>query len=227
MRERARACGLLLAVLLAACTPRPPRQIQLEMREHFSRARGVHTAIVYGDLVLARETGRVLAESHPAGLPEGRDFLMVNVRVAARAVERARTLGEAAVAAGSLAEGCAVCHRTYDAGPAIHARLDPPEGGASIGRHMARHRWAVDRLWEGVVALDDASWQAGAEALSEPPLDAADLARRGGEAAVRLNARLHELGEGARELEGTGARARRFDEVLRLCVSCHAAARDW
>ncbi len=213
-------------VILAACAPRPPRQVQLEMREHFSRARGVHTAILYGDLPLVRETARVLAESHPEGLPEGRDFLMVNVRVAARAVERSRTLGEAATGAGSLAESCAVCHQTYDAGAGVRSRLDVPEVGA-MGRHMARHRWAVDRLWEGIVALDDGLWEAGAAAFSERPLDAAELASRGGDVAISLGTKLHELGAGGREVAGLGARAQRFGEILEVCVACHAAAREW
>lgn len=226
MRNRGRAIGVLFVVILAACAPRPPRQVQLEMREHFSRARGVHTAILYGDLPLARETARVLSESQPTGLPEGRDILMVNVRVAARAVERSRTLGEASTGAGSLAEGCAVCHETYDAGAGIRARLDVTEVGA-MRRHMARHRWAVDRLWEGIVALDDDLWKAGVEAFSEPPLDAAELASRGGEIAISLATKLHDLGAGGGEIEGTGARARRFGEILEVCVACHAAAREW
>ncbi len=226
MRNRARAIGVLVVVILAACAPRPPRQVQLEMREHFSRARGVHTAVLYGDLPLVRETARGLAESHPAGLPEGRDFLMVNVRVAARAVERSRTLGEAATGAGSLAESCAVCHRAYDAAAGVRARLDVPQLG-SMGRHMARHRWAVDRLWEGIVALDDDLWKAGVEAFAERPLDATALASRGGDIAISLGTKLHELGAGGREVEGTGARAQRFGEILEVCVACHAAARDW
>jgi cytochrome c553 len=147
------------------------------------------------------------------------------MRTAARSVARAPTLAEAAAGAAQVAQACAGCHRSYSAGPKIEIAFQP-SAGESMGAHMARHRWALDRLWEGIAGPSDASWAAGLRVLEEQPLDAGDLADRGGNAAIALGRRLHELGTGGRLTDNTQERARLFTDVLQTCVECHRVAGD-
>lgn len=225
MRYPVSGTVVVLSFASISCATSPP-PVQLDMREHFSRARGVHTAVVHGDLALARESGRLLAEPRPDhGLPEGSGLYVAAMRTAARSVATARTLEEAAAGAAAIAESCAGCHRTYGAGPAIEIAFQPA-AGESFGAHMARHRWALDRLWEGIVGPSDASWAAGVEILDQRPLDLGELADRGGSTAIALGRRLHELASSGDAAANTGERARLFTEILRTCVECHEMAAD-
>jgi cytochrome c553 len=216
---------VVLSLTSVSCATSPP-PVQLDMREHFSRARGVHTAVAHGDLALARESGRLLAEPRPdPGLPEGSELHIAAMRTAARSVSRAPSLAEAAVGAAEIAQACAGCHRTYGAGPAIEVAFQPA-AGESVGAHMARHRWALDRLWEGIVGPSDASWVAGLRTLEEQPIDVGELAERGGNAAIALGRRLHELGSTGMLGASTRERARVFTEALQTCVECHELTAD-
>jgi cytochrome c553 len=225
MRYSAPGTVILLSLASLSCTT-PPPPVQLDMREHFSRARGVHTAVAHGDLSLARESGRLLAEAEAApDLPAGSELHMSAMRTAARSVARAPTLTEAAAGAAEIAQSCAGCHQSYRAGPAIEIAFQPA-AGESVGAHMARHRWALDRLWEGIAGPSDASWAAGLTVLSEDPLDLAQLAEQGGSVGIAMGRRLHELGSEGRSSDSVRERARLFTEILQTCVECHEVAAD-
>lgn len=217
--------GILLSLAAASCATSPP-PVQMDMKEHFSRARGVHTAVAHGDLALARESGRLLAEPQEArGLPAGSELHVAAMRTAARSVAIAPTLAEAASGTAGIAEACASCHRTYGAGPAVEIVFQPAAGEA-LGAHMARHRWALDRLWEGIAGPSDASWAAGLRILAERPLDLGQLADRGGSAAIALGRRLHELGSAGDPGASTRERALLLTEILQTCVECHQVVAD-
>ena len=214
---------VLVCAPMLSCAPSPP-PLQMDMTEHFSRARGVHVAVANGDLALARESGRLLSEHESApGLPAGSELYVTAMRTAARSVAGARTLADAAAGAAQIAQSCASCHQSYGAGPAIEIAFQPA-AGESFGAHMARHRWALDRLWEGIAGPSDASWVAGLRILEEQPLDVAELADRGGSAAIALGRRLHELGSRADVGADIQERARLFTDVLQTCVECHRVA---
>jgi hypothetical protein len=81
---------------------------------------------------------------------------------------------------------------------------------------MARHRWAADRLWEGVIGNSDVAWHAGLDVLAAAPLD--EPANRAG-----LARQLQRQAENARR-PGPGtltARAAVYGEILTTCASCH------
>jgi len=197
------------------------------MAEHFSQGKGIYTAAVYGDLDLAREWGRQLAEaqSSPA-LPEGSAGFAAALRDAARAIERAPTLETVALATGPLAQRCVACHQAFDVRPGIETSARTPTGN-TLPAHMARHRWVLDRLWEGIIARSDALWQRGVDGLRERPLDESELRARGGAAAVALGDRIHEETLRAEDARTAAARAAAFGRILAACVECHAAAPEW
>ena len=86
---------------------------------------------------------------------------------------------------------------------------------------MLRHRWAADRLWEGIVGGADEPWRAGLEVLAAKPLD------WGPSSSDRS---VH-----ARALQGLALEARRqrtptiesrttaYGEMLVACASCHTS----
>jgi mono/diheme cytochrome c family protein len=86
---------------------------------------------------------------------------------------------------------------------------------------MARHRWAADRLWEGVVGADDGPWHAGLAVLAAAPLRWPELGDR-----KELALSLQRLAADARQRSATDTvadRARGYGEMLVICTTCHTA----
>jgi hypothetical protein len=89
---------------------------------------------------------------------------------------------------------------------------------------MARHRWAADRLWEGLIGADDGSWRAGLAVLAQPPLRWPELGDRQG-----LAKSLQQLADQGLQRSTTDSladRARLHGEMLVRCTACHTAKSD-
>ena len=87
-------------------------------------------------------------------------------------------------------------------------------------------RWAVERLWDGLMIPSDERWAHGAEALREPPLDADDLITLAGANGEEWGRKIHELGHVARGLSDPARRSEIYSQILAACVHCHSASRD-
>ena len=88
---------------------------------------------------------------------------------------------------------------------------------------MARHQWAADRLWEGLIAPSDQSWLNAAEVLLEVPLALAGT--QGTEQTRALTERVHSLGHQARSAARSSDRVRIYGEILGTCADCHQRLR--
>jgi cytochrome c553 len=86
---------------------------------------------------------------------------------------------------------------------------------------MARHAWAADRLWDGLVLPSNAAWEGGADAFAGVPLDTDDLAFDNPEGVRALANRTHELGRRAGLETEPSLRARTYGELLSACAACH------
>ena len=84
---------------------------------------------------------------------------------------------------------------------------------------MARHQWAADRLWEGLIAPSDQAWLSAAELLLEAPLALADSQHT--DQTRALTERVRGLGLEARSAARSGDRARIYAEFLGTCAVCH------
>jgi hypothetical protein len=86
---------------------------------------------------------------------------------------------------------------------------------------MARHVWAVDRLWEGLVGADDTRWSRGLAVLSDAPLPFTTL-RDGPRLATELQRRARaQLDTRATTLSDDRGAA--YGEILSICAGCHSA----
>ncbi len=192
-----------------------------EMRHHFQRVLRAQDAVIAGDSSAAREQLAGLARLDPsAGPPPAGGHALTKLREAAAAGAAAGDLaGVAAGLAGALRQ-CGACHQAT--GDAL--RL-PPVGqtvdGGDVQAAMARHVWALDRLFDGLVGPSAVSWQVGAEALHEDAISEDDVP---GDDAAALAAQLHELGGKARDERNNDLRAAIYGELLVTCAACHAIA---
>ncbi|MEO7736174.1 MAG: hypothetical protein ABIY55_34770 [Kofleriaceae bacterium] len=122
--------------------------------------------------------------------------------------------------AARLAEACARCHLDASAQAEFQPPPAAPEDRATVPARMARHQWAVNRTWEGMVGGADDVWVAGLDVLATTPLPWPKI----GSERAALASRLRQLASRAKRVSGTEleARARIYGEILVTCAACHA-----
>jgi hypothetical protein len=148
--------------------------------------------------------------------------LIVRLRTAAKNVTEAKTPEAAGVAVGELALSCGQCHAALRAGPEF-STPKPPAEGEDLQARMQQHRWAADRLWEGIVQNSPDLWTRGLAGFETLPPCNDDLAGERGrpDAAEALRERLVEITHSAATAEDLERRAATYGELLGTCSTCH------
>ena len=224
MNRLLRTTALSALATLAFLPSSSPAQVPTNQRmwSHFLAAAEVQAAVIRGDLEATKEAATWLAEYDEPGLPDGAEaFLRELQRAAARVVE-ATTIEAAGAATGRIAAACGSCHREYYPEMEPTGLVEPTPGGkGDLAAHMARHAWAADRLWDGLVLPSNAAWEGGADAFAGVPLATDDLAFDNPEGVRALANRTHELGRRAGLETEPSLRARTYGELLSACAACH------
>jgi hypothetical protein len=248
MKTRALGLAAVLACALAACratadakpgapgpapaptiTERelPPSQrferdmtLRFHMLSSFDTARAIERLLLRGNLDDARYfAGGLASEPDVPGLGQWAKQIEL-VRERAAAIATAPAIEEACRRMARLVEACAGCHA--DAG--AQAEFRPPHGAPpdlqTVAARMARHRWAADRIREGMLGDADDAWRAGFEVLAAAPISWPQP-RAGLDELAR---RLQQLASQALHVAHSdrAARARLYGETLIACAACHA-----
>jgi len=200
-----------------------PKMARYHMRRHFDDLRIIEQLLLAGQLVEGTTLARFLAR--PYDDPGVADWQGHARRIAdaALALSEAHGQDEALRREVQVAAECASCHLEAQGSPRfVRVPLVPQDDGTPKAR-MARHAWAADRLWEGLVGPADDRWSRGLVVLSDTPLplttltDAPALGRRLQELArVQLTTRATTLLE---------ARTSAYGEMLVTCAACHSSLR--
>lgn len=208
-------------VLVGGCAllGRSDTTLPAHMAVHRSQIGQAQTALVRGDLEGARVPARWLAEheEHPS-LPQGVLSPAEDVRAFARSVVRAGSIQDAARCVAEIASACGRCHQASGAGPTV-APYSMPPSGQMPARHMLRHTWAADRMWDGLVGPSDRSWELGATGLMEDPLFQSPTTHTDPEVQA-LARQVHALGTTARTT-APDHRAGVYGQILLACARCH------
>lgn len=203
----------------------PPPGTAQRMANHFADAREIQRAVIAGDLASVRPPARRLVERSDPFPESWRPFMAGNVQLAGSALA-ARSLADAAQAAAGLADNCGQCHVAVGVGPSLVVPASRPWDDRDAPLHMARHQWAVDRLWDALVAHSDEAWRAGGEALVDAPLRPNDFPTDVTDPAAldELAAQVHDLGARTRTTARWPERAALVGELLTTCAACHRGA---
>jgi mono/diheme cytochrome c family protein len=213
---------------ILACHHAPPPAAPDRLWAHYGRGAEVVTAVIDGDLERARHDGRVLAsEAAAESLSSRRGPQTAELWREALRIAEAGDIPTAAAAVGAMAKTCGDCHQARIANPRFIPARVPIEGRNAIQTQMQLHRWAADRMWDGLVHPSDSAWAWGSRMLAMEPLYQFDVGLRTGdmEQAQRLAQRVYDLGRRARTTTDPAARAGLYGEFLATCASCHTVAR--
>jgi hypothetical protein len=202
---------------------RPAGTTRMRMQAHFEDLRAMERLLLRGDLDRVRERAtEIVFDRGDSELPVWAPYI-ARMREAAAALAQAENLSAACRAETRLARECASCHEASGAMPTFNvppAPVDEP----TLAARMARHQWAADRLWEGLVGLSDEAWRDGLGVLATAPLPASALSDD--------PARVKQVARYARELQRTArravpartpsTRAAVYAELLVVCSACHS-----
>ena len=216
----AEATGPVTPATPEAPAPAPP--VQELMANHFQRAWAARDAIIAGDFAGARTAMAWLAEPHDdASLPEEVRPRIEPMREAAREFGAATELARAGDAFARMLARCGTCHEQTQRRPNFEP--PPPPTGDSVQAHMQRHRWAADRMWEGLVGARPELFQQGAAVLHETELHQEDFAADGvdPERLQALAQYVHDTADQAKEATTEQARVEAYGRFLATCAGCH------
>lgn len=195
--------------------------VRYHMHGSLDLLRAIERLLIRGKLEETRELARAVAEA-PVEPDLGAWAAQTQaVRDRAAAVASAPGVDEAVRREARLAEACADCHLETRVQPEFRSPPQLPPDRDTLAARMARHRWAADRLWEGVVGADDGPWHAGLAVLAATPLRWPELGER-----KDLARSLQQLADQARRRSATDSvadRARSYGEMLVICTACHTA----
>lgn len=228
-----RVVVLLPLFAWSACGPKPdpvPPVTQTEesnpadatmppMDQHFVQANDIKLAIVLGNLDDTRDPARWLQNNLDASaLPVRWRPHIPKVKRAAKAVEEASTVEEAAAGAAALARACGECHSDVGIELGGPESYEPTDSNAP-GEKMFLHQWAVDRMYEGLIRPSAESWTAGASKLADAPLHGEGPS----EPVTGLAAKVHGLGASGKNATDWDQREDHLAALFSTCAGCHQA----
>jgi cytochrome c553 len=196
--------------------------LQERMHDHFRAIQYIYQALLVDDLDAAKARARELSQMPGRTGSREWDDAVRFLRAEADRLADAANADDARSLSTGMATYCADCHMRRVDPAAFRPAAVPPNDG-SLPAAMARHEWAAETMWLGVIAPSTDLWREGlAEMASVPRLvghgkDAAEV--------ETLRARLGALATGSSELRGQGDRARRLAEIMDVCAACHAITR--
>jgi len=175
--------------------------VRFHMHENFGLVRAIDHLLVRGKLAEARDLARGLAAA-----PD--EPGMASNATTTEAALRALT---------KVGAACATCHAASGTLPDLGTPPAAPPDHATVDARMARHRWATDRLWEGVMGLSDDAWTAGLDVLVATPLPGTELG-----AARQPFARTLQRDARRARTAKSSERAATYGDLLVTCAGCHA-----
>ncbi|HUJ60383.1 MAG TPA: hypothetical protein VLX92_17900 [Kofleriaceae bacterium] len=198
-----------------------PAAARYHMRRHFDDLRMIEQLLVAGRLDEGLALSYLLArKTEDAGLAPWDDHAD-RVITSASELMKAPGLDEALRREARVGVECAKCHVAAQSLPVFGAVPPLPPDRQTAQSRMARHVWAVDRLWEGLIGADDSRWSRGLAVLADNPIplpprsDAPAIA-----AQLQQRARAQLAARPTTSLDDRGAA---YGEMLVQCAACHAS----
>lgn len=195
-----------------------------EMRRHDVQAAAIRNAVVKGDLATAKQVATDFSARLPlSGLPDRLSPHNQALKSAVQSIASSEALPAATQGIGQMARACGDCHS--DVGMSAPNPVGDMPGGDSFEAQMARHLWAAEQMWDGLVWRKSDRFEQAVAAWNDLPLvppDKRTESKLGGEL-IALEDKLHTLAEKA--ASEPDQRIEHYTNMLQTCAACHALAR--
>jgi len=194
------------------------------MHENFAIIDEMRKAVVRGELREAQRQAKELGgRLKNSDYPDDWKEHLQKVRSAVWAANGASDLATFASYTARAGRACGDCHVALEL-DILSGPIEPAKGADEpMADFMVRHRWAAERLWDGLVGPAEQSWKLGAEELAKvAPLATESMP-------VAMKSLAHQLGEIAERTRVVAERGERTETVglfLSACASCHRAYLD-
>ncbi len=203
-----------------------PSMLQSNMRAHLTTATAARNAVIQGDPVAAREAARTLEfVNQDEALPPDWLPYVVDLQMEAWLMGNSPDLAAAGFKVAQIGQACASCHEGVRAGPTVTPTA-VPQRVFDEQEVMKRHAWAVDWMWVGLLANDQAAWSKGANELAEAPFPSVILEQFPEQGFMDLEDTLHELAVEGQTATSPDKRSLVFGKLLATCARCHAKYRE-
>ena len=199
-----------------------------DMHLHFDDVNAIQLAIISGNLNAVRDLANKARAGFSGESPPGWAPFVERSMASTEMLVVAEDLQMAARIASTMAGTCGDCHRTQGVQVVDHQAVAPPREEDKFSDFMIQHRWAADRMWEGIIGPSDSAWQAGAEALASTSLTNEDVGVRL-EMTPEIETLLAQIrGDAAvaRTTLGAAARQELYGRFLAGCAGCHRNMMD-
>jgi len=191
------------------------------MQAHFNDALLIRQAVIAGAPEDAVDPAYALTHIQDLDrLPDGWRVFVERMQGVAGRIQDSTTSSLAAAATADLGVSCGMCHQRHGGPQASDEPAPPPS--SSIERRMARHVWATERLWEGLIVPSNDAWAAGAQALGAEPFPS-EVLNDGGVYARSAAGDFAQLAANAPAKKTPEQRAALYAELLVTCGTCHRA----
>jgi cytochrome c556 len=191
------------------------------MQAHFRDALLIRQAVIAGSPEDAVDPAHVLTHIQDLDqLPDGWRVFVERMQAVAGRIQDSTTSSLAAAATADLGLSCGTCHQRHG-GPKASVEA-APASGPDIKSRMARHVWATERLWEGLIVPSKDAWTAGAQALEVAPFPG-EVLNQGGVYARSAADDFTKLAASAPSKKTPEQRAALYAELLVTCGTCHRA----
>lgn len=194
--------------------------VRFHMHENYGLVRGIEKLVLRGRIEDAALFAAAIAEAPEEPGLGAYAAQAAKVRSSAAELAKAKQLDQAARATAHLAQACASCHTAAGIDAQATPSLPPPDRD-TLDARMARHLWAAEQLWSGMIGNDDVAWKAGIQliATSKPLRDQLTTEQQA------LGRRLQKTAERALRADAKqiATRANVYGELLLTCASCHTA----
>jgi cytochrome c553 len=194
-----------------------------DMHGHFEDINAIQLALISGNLISARALAKNVRLGFAGPSPEGWEPFIARSVASAEMLEVTDDLEMAARLASIMASTCGDCHRAQDLVVISHVAIAPPKEEDRLTNFMTQHRWAADRMWEGIIGPSDEAWQAGARALQNTELTKEDIDQR-----IVVTPYIEEMlvqiridAAAASSTEDSEERQKLYGRFLSGCASCH------
>jgi cytochrome c553 len=203
-----------------------PSMLQSNMRAHLTTATAARNAVIQGDPTAARAAARTLEfVNQDEALPPDWLPYVVDLQMEAWLMGNSPDLAAAGFKVAQIGAACASCHEGVRAGPTVTPTA-VPQRVFDEQEVMKRHAWAVDWMWVGLLANDQAAWSKGATELAEAPFPSVILEDFPEQGFMDLEDTLHELAVEGQTATSPDKRSLVFGKLLATCARCHARYRE-